>query len=152
MRDQTVAEVLRSSAVVPLLVAEETTSTLQRLFQLDTELLVWWATEIECVSAIARLERDGQLTRQATTQALERLEALKAGWNEIEPLERVRRTARRLLRVHNLRAADSLQLAAMVAASEGQPASLQVVSLDDRLIEAAEREDLEVVDLEFFRE
>ncbi len=152
MRDQTVAEVLGSSAVVPLLVAEETTSTLQRLFQLDTELLVWWATEIECVSAIARLERDGQLTRQATTQALERLEALKAGWNEIEPLERVRRTARRLLRVHNLRAADSLQLAAMVAASEGQPASLQVVSLDDRLIEAAEREDLEVVDLEFFRE
>ncbi len=64
---------------------------MQRLFEVDSELLVWWATEIECVSAIARLERNGQLTRQATTQALERLDALKRGWNEIEPLESVRR-------------------------------------------------------------
>ena len=118
---------------------------MQRLFEGDNELLVWWATEIECVSAIARLERDAQLTRRSITQALERLDALRAGWHEIEPLESVRRTARRLLRVHNLRAADSLQLAAMVSASEGYPASLQIVSLDDRLIEAAEREGLQVV-------
>jgi predicted nucleic acid-binding protein len=59
----------------------------------------------------------------------------------------VRVTARRLLRVHNLRAADSLQLAAALVASEGHPASLEIVSLDDRLIDAAQREGFTVLDL-----
>jgi uncharacterized protein len=42
--------------------------------------------------------------------------------------------------VHSLRAADALQLAAAIIASEARPASLQIVSLDDRLIDAARRE------------
>lgn len=49
-------------------------------------------------------------------------------------------TARRLLRVHALRAADALQLAAAIAASEADPASLKLVTLDERLAEAARRE------------
>jgi predicted nucleic acid-binding protein len=49
-------------------------------------------------------------------------------------------TARRLLRVHALSAADALQLAAAIAASEADPASLALVTLDDRLAEAARRE------------
>jgi hypothetical protein len=56
------------------------------------------------------------------------------------PVEAVRRTARRLLRVHDLRADDALQLAAAVVAAEGDPSSLEIVSLDDRLTEAARRE------------
>jgi hypothetical protein len=50
-----------------------------------------------------------------------------------------------LLRVHDLRAADALQLAAAIAAAEGQPASLELVCLDDRLIRAAEREGFPIV-------
>lgn len=49
-------------------------------------------------------------------------------------------TARRLLRVHALRAADALQLAAAIAASEADPASLDLVMLDEQLAEAARRE------------
>jgi hypothetical protein len=44
------------------------------------------------------------------------------------------------LRVHPLRGADSLQLAAAVIASEGLPASLNIVTLDERLAGAARRE------------
>ena len=110
-------------------------------------MLVWWGTELECVSAIARLERQGDLASDATVVALQRLEALAGGWHDVQPADSVRRAARRALRVHNLRTADALQLAAATVGAEGQPASLDVVSLDDRLSDAARREGFAVLDL-----
>lgn len=133
-----------SSAIVPLLVGEATSEAMRGIAEEDPVMLVWWATEVECVSAIARLERDGDLASEATRGALERLDGLAEGWNEVQPLEAARRTARRLLRVHSLRAADALQLAAALIAAEGHAASLEIVTLDDRLIEAARREGLVV--------
>jgi hypothetical protein len=44
------------------------------------------------------------------------------------------------LRVHPLRAADSQQLAAAIIAAEGEPQTLEFVSLDGRLNEAALKE------------
>lgn len=129
-----------SSAIVPLLVAEATTEAMQAIADEDPLMLVWWTTPVECESAIARLERDGDLTSEGTAAALERLDALADAWNEVQPVEAARRAARRLLRVHTLRAADALQLAAGVVASEGDAGSLEIVTLDDRLLEAARRE------------
>jgi hypothetical protein len=54
--------------------------------------------------------------------------------------------ASRLLRVHPLRAADALQLAAALAAAKGDPSSLDVVCLDQRLSEAARREGFRVLE------
>jgi predicted nucleic acid-binding protein len=129
-----------SSAIVPLLVAEANTDAVREIAEDDPVMLVWWATQVECISAIARLERQGDLTTEATQDALERLDALVEGWNEVQPVDAARRTARRLLRVHDLRAADALQLAGAVVASEGHAASLEIVTLDHRLAEAARRE------------
>jgi predicted nucleic acid-binding protein len=129
-----------SSAIVPLLVAEANTDAIQEIAEDDPIMLVWWATQVECISAIARLERQGDLTTESTQDALERLDALVEGWNEVQPVDAARRTARRLLRVHDLRAADALQLAGAVVASEGHAASLEIVTLDHRLAEAARRE------------
>jgi predicted nucleic acid-binding protein len=98
------------------------------------------------VSSIARLERENRLSPQAASQSLERLDALARHWNRIEPVDAVLETARRLLRVHPLRAADSLQLAAAVLASEGRPSTLEFVCLDDRLVVAAQREGFPVRD------
>lgn len=134
-----------SSAVVPLLIREKATPAMQKLALGDPELLVWWATETECVSVIARLERDGDLTSDAAGDALARLDALAAGWHEVQPVRATRQAARRLLRVHSLRAADALQLGAAVVASEGEPATLEIVTLDDRLRDAARREGFVVV-------
>jgi uncharacterized protein len=119
----------------------------QAAYERDPGILVWWATETECVSAMARLERRGELTGKASATALDRLDALKSAWHEVQPLETVRRLARRLLRVHELRAADSLQLAAALAAAEGQSDALELVSLDDRLVEAARREGFRILEL-----
>jgi uncharacterized protein len=136
-----------SSAVVPLLVDEPATDAIRTAVEEDPAMLVWWGTELECVSAVARLERQGDLASDATLAALQRLEALAGGWHEVQPVESVRRAARRALRVHSLPTADALQLAAATVASEGQPSSLDVVSLDDRLNDAARREGFAVLEL-----
>ena len=129
-----------SSAVIPLTVTEATTDAILAIAQEDPVMCVWWATEVECVSALARLEREGALTDSAATVALERLDLLVESWNELQPVAAVRSAARRLLRVHALRAADALQLGAAVVAAEGQPSSLEIVTLDERLAAAARRE------------
>ena len=58
----------------------------------------------------------------------------------IRPSERVRQRALRLLRVHPLRAADALQLAAALVAASEEPADLELVSSDARLSAAARQE------------
>ncbi len=129
-----------SSAIVPLTVAEASTEALQAVATQDPVMCVSWATEIECVSAISRLEREGVLSERATMAAIERLDSLAEAWNELLATAALRGAARRLLRVHALRAADALQLAAALVAAEGLPASLPIVTLDERLATAARRE------------
>jgi uncharacterized protein len=127
-------------------VSESTTAGLEAALDGDPTMLVWWASEVECESAISRLEHDDELSEASAHEARERLDALVAQWNEIQPVHGVRTTARRLLRTHRLRAADSLQLAAAIAAAEGDPASIEIVVLDTRLTEAARREGLAVLE------
>jgi uncharacterized protein len=134
-----------ASAVVPLLIGEPEHAAARAAFEDDPEITAWWGTTVECVSAMTRRARDGSLGGEALSRAFERLDALAAAWHEIEPSSRIRQSAVRLLRVHPLRAADALQLAAALAASEDNPTALPMVTYDDRLGEAAEREGFPVV-------
>ena len=136
-----------ASAIVPLLVAEASTRRLQSLATGDPAMLVWWGTPVECVSALARLEREGALDPRTAGLAFGRLARLGEGWHEIDPTDAVREAAARFLRVHPLRAADALQLAAAYLAAERRPPSLDLVTLDDRLAEAARKEGFVVIDL-----
>ena|SRR5258707_1023124 len=134
-----------ASAIVPLLVAEPSTRPLQAMAR-DSAMLVWWATEVECASAIALLERDRELDETAAAESFERLKQLAPAWHQIDPVDAVRETAVRFLRVHPLRAADALQLAAAFVAAERRPASLEIVTLDDRLAAAARKEGFVVIE------
>jgi hypothetical protein len=136
-----------SSAVVALLAAEETRARAVASLADDPVMLVWWATPVECASAIARRERDGSLSGPEVLAALELLDALAAAWSEILPSAQIRAMAQRLLRLHPLRAADALQLAAAVIAAEHEPRTLDFVCLDDRLAAAASREGFRLVGL-----
>ena len=129
-----------SSAVVPLLVPEVMSGSVQRLYEDDPVMAAWWATEIECTSAIARRQRLGQLPEDVAAEGFVRLTALREGWHEVEPGEELRESAKRLLRDHDLRTTDALQLAAAVYVAEARPSTLEFVSLDDRLLAAARRE------------
>ena len=134
-----------TSAIVPLLVDEATSDAVKDAFEADPLVVTWWGTAVECMSVLARLEREGAMTPPEMQSASERLDALGLTWAEVQPSDQVRALASRLLRVHVLRAADALQVAAALVAAEGHPGSLTLVSLDDRLALAAEREGLRVV-------
>lgn len=125
-----------TSAIVPLLLSEAATPAVKDIYRADPGMVVWWGTGTECASAIARVERAGQPVAEAFT----RLDELGGAWLEVQPTDVVRRTATRLLRVHPLRAADALQLAAAIVASEGEPLTLPFVTLDRLLADAATRE------------
>jgi len=133
-----------SSAVVPLLAEEPATAWTTDLYREDPSMCAWWGTEIECISAVARLERRQAISQASLADALKRLRALKLAWHEVQPVEVLKETAVRLLRVHALHAGDSLQLAAAILASEHRPSSLDFVCLDERLAVAAQREGFNV--------
>lgn len=134
-----------ASALLPLLIEESATTRLQALAAGDPAMLVWWASEVECASALARLERDESLDGDAANAAFTRLRLLAGSWHQVDASDALRTAAVRFLRVHPLRAADALQLAAAFEASERQPASLEIVTLDDRLAAAARREGFAVL-------
>jgi uncharacterized protein len=134
-----------TSALVPLLVHEGSSAAASDEYERDPDVVVWWLTGVECVSALARLERDGALSAGSMSAAIARLDDIAASWHEVLPVESVRRVATRLLRVHRLRAADALQLAAASLVAEERPETLPLLTLDARLADAAEREGFRVV-------
>lgn len=135
-----------TSAVVPMLVQEDRTAAALAALQRDREIAVWWGTPVECASAIARLEREGAPVAKVS-EAFARLDDLAASWIEVEPHDDVRTVARRLLRVHPVRAVEALQLAAAFVLAEQRPPTLDILTLDDRVRLAALKEGFRVPEL-----
>jgi len=108
-------------------------------------MLVWWTAPVECASAVTRRERAGDLDAVGASEALTTLDTLGVDWSEVPPTRRLRAYAVRVVRVHDLRAADALQLAAAWFSSGGHPEGLPFVTLDERLAVAALREGFSVL-------
>jgi len=72
---------------------------------------------------------------------------LKRRWSEVQPIEKVRETAERLLGVHKLRAADALQLAAALVWCNQRPRGRTFIAADGDLARAAEAEGFTVIRL-----
>ena len=134
-----------SSSLVPLIVDDRESKQRRELLSKDPSVVAWWASRVECASAVNRLHGEGVLTSEDMMNALEHLDLLVQGWAVVQPREEMRRRALRLLRIHPFRAADALQLAAALAACREQPESLQVVCSDERLAEAARKEGFTVL-------
>ena len=135
-----------ASALVPLFLRQRSSAAARTYYRKHPDVVVWWGTAVECESAIARLERAGELTPGEAASARERLAEAEAGWTEVEPTAAVRGMARRLLSVHDLRAGDALQLAAALVFADGEPRNVSVVCLDVRLSAAARREGFPLVE------
>lgn len=128
-----------ASAVVPLLLEQPMSERARALLDEDAEIVAWWGTPVECASAVARLRREGHLGASDEAAALRILERLRDAWYEVVPGDQVRAQALRILRLHALRSADALQLAAALEWS-GTPASGMLVTFDERLAASAELE------------
>jgi predicted nucleic acid-binding protein len=129
-----------SSTVIPLVLKEPASEKVKQVIQGDEDLVVWWATRVECLSALARRRREGKLSVEAEGIAKSLLLALATGWSEVLPGELVRQRTERLLAVHPLRVADAFQLAAALVWAEERPQGLEIVCLDQNLREAALKE------------
>ncbi len=134
-----------SSALIPLCFRESASDAVRRIGKADEDMVVWWASRVECISAMARRQREGVLSAEADHKARAILAALSGQWSEVQPSEIVRDRAERLLAVHPLRAADGLQLAAALVWAEESPKGLEVVCLDQNLRQAALREGFTVL-------
>ena len=134
-----------SSAIIPLCLKEPASETIRTLAKSDEDIIVWWGTKVECLSALSRRRREGSISADAERRARNALKALASAWSEVQPREIVRQRSERLLMVHPLRAADSLQLAAALVWSEDRPQGLEFISLDKNLCEAAFKEGFTVI-------
>ncbi len=134
-----------SSAVVALLFDEPTHRAVVQLREADPEMVVWWGTPIEVLSAAARRKHGGRLAAADERRFIQSFETLAEEWKEVALQPVLRDTARRLLWAHPLRAADALQLAAALVAAEEEPSALDFVCLDARLAAAARREGFPVL-------
>jgi predicted nucleic acid-binding protein len=131
--------------VIPLLISEPKTRIATALLRADRDCWVWWATRTECLSGLQRRKRAGELDAAQLAAAAQRLLRFDQVAAVVLPSEAIRSRADRLVGIHPLRAADALQLAALLAASEERPAELPFVTLDDRLADAARKEGFPVL-------
>jgi predicted nucleic acid-binding protein len=129
-----------SSAVVPLLVEQQASARATAWVDVDSTMVIWSLTIVEVVSALRRLVRDRAVDEAAATQAEARMEDMARACHLVIDVEPVKSAARRLLRVHPLRAFDALQLAAALHWVEGRPQGRVLCTLDSRLALAAQRE------------
>lgn len=134
-----------TSALIPLCVNEPHSPAVKAILTKDPTVVVWWATRIECISALTRQGREGAIGVVGARQARDALETLAKAWAEILPSEALRQTAERILAVHPLKAADALQLAAALQWCQRQTADMDLVSFDARLREAAYKEGFTVL-------
>lgn len=136
-----------TSALVPLCCFQPQSAQARQAARTYSRQVVWWGTVIEAVSSLNRLTRAGTLDAKETGQAFARLNYLRSRWNEVQPTEEVRDRAERLLRIHRLRAADALQLAAALVWCGDHPQGRALIGADGILSEAADAEGFTVVQL-----
>jgi predicted nucleic acid-binding protein len=129
-----------ASAVVPLIVQEEETEYCIKQFSVDEDVMVWTLSKIEVFSALCRRFRDSSLTEEAFEFAKGRMNDFFDMVFEIVSISKVKERALSLLQVHPLKAADALQLASVLVATEEDPSRLPIICFDERLGQAARRE------------
>ena len=128
-----------TSAIMLLVSREPLADEMRRLLEEDVGMVVWWATRVECVSAISRRAREGSLGGAGEASARGLLDDLSENWTEAQPTARLRIVAEQALTAYPLRAADALQLASALIWCGSQPRGRPFVCLDERLRTAAFR-------------
>lgn len=134
-----------ASALLPLCLQEPMSDSVRSALEEDQSMAVWWGSLVECHSVLSRLRRDGHIDDSGEDVASSILKVLATAWTEIEPSVEVRKQALRLLRIHPLRAADSLQLAAALVTAGLSPNGHPFVCLDRRLRNAARKEGFQLL-------
>ena len=125
-----------TSALVPLCLRQAITPNALAQYN-NYETVTWWATPVEMESAIARLARMGQLGADDRINARKTAKQLADSWLIIQPTALLRARATELVSRYDLKAGDSLQLAAALEWCEEASAGRMFLSADQKLRDAA---------------
>lgn len=134
-----------TSALFPVAVHERATSRVRQWIAEDRDVVVWALARVELLSAVSRRRRELQHAPAWLMRA--RREFLEASerWAEISAIDLVRVHAERVIERYPLRAADALHIGAALVACDGDPTSLDFVTLDSAQARAAEVEGFRVL-------
>jgi uncharacterized protein len=131
--------------LVPTFVEENSSAEVRSWQAEDAGITTWIMSRVEVISAIARKQREQPNLAPLWDRAIRHVHAMASRWTEIWDADAVRLHAERIVMIHVLRAADALQLGAAIVAADGDPQSLELVTLDRRFGEAARREGFPVL-------
>jgi len=125
-----------TSALAPLCVPRGVTPRAIGLYKLH-DAVVRWATPVEVASTLTLLVRMKQLDSSDWTRARKLAKRLADLWSMIQPSDAFRAKSAQLFDCHDLRAADSFQLAAVMGSCEVAPHGRVSVTDGQRLMETA---------------
>ena len=125
-----------SSALVPLCVPQIQTLRATALYE-SFGVVAWWATQVEMMSGLTRLERMGQISRDEFLVGKQLMRNIVQDWISVGSPESVVASACELLELYPLRAADALQLSVALNACEHKPHGYIFITADQRLADAA---------------
>jgi predicted nucleic acid-binding protein len=126
-----------SSVLVSLCIAELKSRQAESWIA-EFQTVIWWATPVETIGALCRVKREGRISSAEYNQAKAKVHTIESASQIVLPGNRLRQQAYSLLERFQLRAADSLQLAAAMAWCEESPKGNVFLSFDDRLRATAE--------------
>jgi predicted nucleic acid-binding protein len=134
-----------ASALVPTFLEETSTPDVKSWQTTDPGVTIWMMTRVELISAIARKKRERPELAAVLNHAIRNVLEAASTWVQISDAAATRIHAERIVMEHPLRAADALQLGAALVAADGDPQSLELVTLDRKLAEAARSEGFPVL-------
>jgi predicted nucleic acid-binding protein len=133
-----------TSALIPLIMEEDSSGRLLSLFKTDPHVLTSTFTSLEVSSAVWRRRHANEITVAAHQAADELFADLSATWTEVPVSDGEIESAISVMSRHPLRAGDALLLGTAVLAA-GPTMQLVFVTLDEKQRAAARAEGLTVL-------
>jgi predicted nucleic acid-binding protein len=129
-----------TSALVPLLVRQETSVKFRTLWRESGRVVVvWWGASVEMRSALSRLRQRKHISAPELERALTRLDAMRGQWREILASEKLKSVAETLPDSYGLRTLDALQLGAALVWCHEKPKGRVFLCDDVKLCDAAQK-------------
>lgn len=132
-----------ASALVKRYVQEDGAALVRRLLRAGA-VATSRLSEVEIASALARRAREGTLPAAAHQRAVAALAHDIDAWAIVEVTPRITRDALELLRAHDLRTGDAIQLASCIYLQRGLSRRVEFIAFDEGLTHAARAEGIAV--------
>ncbi len=134
-----------TSALLPVFLDEASTPACRQHMADDPGVIVWEGTCVELLSVLARWQRHSRDMDDLWPGLRAEMIRQWRTWLRVADWQRVSPHAQRIVTMHPLKAGDAMQLAAAIAAADGQPDQLPVVTRDHTLAKAAQLEGFPVI-------